>query len=48
VTLALGGDTCSDIAVVRAEPGLYGRVASDATVSRTIDALATDAPAACC
>jgi len=42
VTLALGGDTCSDIAVVRAEPALFGRVASDPTVSRTITALAGD------
>ncbi|PVU82274.1 hypothetical protein DDP54_03835 [Cellulomonas sp. WB94] len=42
VTLALGGDTCSDIAVVRSEPAFFGRVASDATVSRTITALAGD------
>jgi hypothetical protein len=33
-------------ALLRSEPGLYGRVASDATVSRTISALAADAPAA--
>src|SRR5665647_313150 len=46
VTLALGGDCMADIALLRAEPGLYGLVASDATVSRTIDALAADAPAA--
>ena len=46
VTLALGGDCMADVAVLRAEPGVYGRVASDATVSRTIDALAADAPAA--
>src|SRR5665647_2194424 len=38
VTLALGGDCMADIALLRAEPGLYGRVAPDATVSRTIDA----------
>ena len=37
VTLALGGDCLADIAVLRAEPGLFGRVASDPTVSRTID-----------
>lgn len=43
VTLALGGDALSDIATVRAEPGVYGAVASDATVSRTIAALAADA-----
>jgi len=46
ITLALGGDCLADIALLRAEPGVYGLVASDATVSRTIDALATDAPAA--
>ena len=46
VTLALGGDCMADIALLRSEPGVYGLVASDATVSRTIDALATDAPAA--
>jgi hypothetical protein len=43
VTLALGGDALSDIATLRAEPGVYGRVASDPTVSRTIAALAQDA-----
>jgi len=42
VTLALGGDYLADIALLRSEPGLYGRVASDATVSRTITALAAD------
>jgi hypothetical protein len=46
VTLGLGGDCLADIAVVRAEPGVFGLVASDPTVSRIIDALATDAPAA--
>jgi len=46
VSLALGGDCLADVAVLRAEPGLYGLVASDPTVSRTIDALAADAPAA--
>jgi len=44
--LALGGDCLADLALLRAEPGLFGRVASDPTVSRTIDALAADAPAA--
>jgi hypothetical protein len=42
LTLALGGDTCSDLAVVRAEPALFGQVASDPTTSRTIAALARD------
>jgi hypothetical protein len=46
VALALGGDCLADIALLRAEPGVYGRVASDPTVSRAIDALAGDAPAA--
>ena len=45
VTLALGGDCLADIALLRAEPGVYGRVASDPTVSRTIDVLAADAEA---
>jgi len=43
VTLALGGDCLSDAAILRCEPGIYGRVASEATVSRTITALAGDA-----
>jgi hypothetical protein len=42
LTLALSGDCLADIAVVRSEPGVYGRVASDPTVSRLIDALASD------
>ena len=46
VTLAVGGDCLADVGLLRAEPGLYGRVASDPTVSRTIAALAADAPAA--
>ena len=43
VSLGLGGDCLADIAVLRGQPELYGRVASDPTVSRTIDALANDA-----
>ena len=46
VTLVLGGDCLADIAVLRAEPSVYGLVASDPTVSRTIDRLAEDAPRA--
>ena len=46
VTVALGGDCLADLAVLRAEPGLYGPVASDSTVSRLIDTLAADAPRA--
>lgn len=43
VTLALGGDCLADVALLRAEPGVYGLVASDPTVSRTLDRLAEDA-----
>lgn len=43
VTLALGGDCLADAAVIRCETDLYGRVGSDATISRTITALAADA-----
>jgi hypothetical protein len=39
----LGGDCLADAALLRCEPGIYGLVASDATVSRTIGALAKDA-----
>ena len=42
LTLVLGGDTCSDLAVVRAEPAVFGPVASDPTLSRTIARLAAD------
>lgn len=38
VALGLGGDCLADIGLLRAEPGLFGLVASDPTVSRTIDA----------
>jgi len=40
VAIALGGDCLADIGVVRAQPELFGPVASDPTVSRLIDALA--------
>ena len=46
VTLAAGGDCLADIAVLRDQPvgrAVFGLVASDPTVSRTIDALAADA-----
>ncbi len=46
ISLALGGDCLADVAVLRAAPGVFGPVASDATVSRTVDALAADAPRA--
>ena len=46
VTLALGGDCLADIAMLRAEPGLFGPVASDPVVSRLVTSLAADAPRA--
>lgn len=44
--VALGGDCAADIAVVRAQPDVFGLVASDPTVSRLIAALAADVDAA--
>lgn len=44
--VALGGDCAADIAVVRAQPALFGAVASDATVSRLVTALVGDVDAA--
>jgi hypothetical protein len=41
--LAIGGDCLADVAQLRASPAVFGWVASDATVSRTIAALAADA-----
>jgi len=46
VALAMGGDCLADVGLLRAEPGVFGVVASDPTVSRLISALATDAPKA--
>lgn len=46
MAVALGGDAAADIAVLRAQPGVFGRVASDPTVSRLIIRLAEDADAA--
>ena len=46
VGLAVGGDCLADVAVLRGEPRVFGLVASDPTVSRTIDRLADDAPTA--
>ncbi|MBO8192465.1 IS1380 family transposase [Streptomyces oryzae] len=40
LAVALGGDCLADVAMLRAEPGVFGPVASDPTVSRLIDALA--------
>ncbi|WP_063005798.1 transposase [Nocardia salmonicida] len=46
VSLAVGGDCVSDLDLIRAEPGVFGSVTSDSTVSRTVAALAADAPKA--
>jgi hypothetical protein len=43
LSLVLGGDALCDAALLRAEPGLYGLVGSEATISRTITTLAEDA-----
>lgn len=43
IALAVGGDCLADVAVLRAEPGVFGAVASDPTVSRLVDVLAGDA-----
>jgi hypothetical protein len=43
LAIALGGDCLADLAVARAQPELFGAVASDPTVSRLIDTLAGDA-----
>ncbi|MEO5832904.1 MAG: IS1380 family transposase [Nakamurella sp.] len=42
VAVAIGGDCLADIAPIRADPSLFGMVASDPTVSRLIDTLAAD------
>ncbi|QDN75786.1 IS1380 family transposase [Streptomyces sp. S1A1-7] len=46
LAVALGGDCLSDIGVLRAEPALFGLVASDPTVSRLVDTLAGAGPRA--
>ena len=43
ISLAVGGDCLADVAVLRGQPALFGRVASDPTVSRVIDRIAADA-----
>lgn len=43
VAVALGGDCLADIGLTRVEPGVFGLVASDPTVSRLVTALAADA-----
>ncbi len=46
ISVAIGGDCLADIAQVRSESALFGKVASDPTASRLIDTLAADAPMA--
>jgi Transposase DDE domain group 1 len=46
MAVALGGDCAADIAVLRAQPGVFGLVASDPTVSRVVATLAEDVDAA--
>jgi hypothetical protein len=46
VAIALGGDCLADVAVLRAQPQLFGAVASDPSVSRLIDALGDDSAGA--
>lgn len=44
--VALGGECLADVAMLRAEPDVFGPVASEPTVSRLIDALAAAGPMA--
>jgi hypothetical protein len=46
VAVEAGGDCLADVAVLRAQPELFGPVASDPVVSRLVSALAADAPVA--
>ncbi len=46
MSLAIGGDCLADVGQLRAHPQVFGPVASDPTVSRLIDTLAADTPAA--
>ena len=46
MALALGGECLADVAMLRAQPQLFGPVASDPVVSRLISRLADDLPAA--
>jgi hypothetical protein len=42
LAIAAGGDCLADISLIRAQPELFGPVASDPTLSRLIDALGAD------
>lgn len=46
LAVALGGDCLSDVAVLRAEPQVFGPVASDPTFSRLVETLAAAGPRA--
>jgi len=46
LAVAVGGDCLADVGMLRAEPAVFGAVASDPTVSRLIDALASAGPKA--
>ena len=46
LAVALGGDCLADVGVLRAEPAVFGPVASDPTVSRLVDTLAASGPRA--
>ncbi|MFF2147378.1 IS1380 family transposase [Kitasatospora sp. NPDC058190] len=46
LAVALGGDCLADVAMLRAEPAVFGPVASDPTVSRLVDTLAAAGPKA--
>jgi hypothetical protein len=46
LAMALGRDCLADVAMLRAEPDVFGPTASDPTVSRLVDALAAAGPKA--
>lgn len=46
LTVALGGNCLADVAMPRAQPAVFGPVASDPTVSRLIDTRAAAGPTA--
>ena len=46
VAVAMGGDCLADVALVRAQPELFGPVASDPTISRLLETLAEEPHAA--
>src|SRR5680860_117292 len=42
VAVAVGGDCLADVSLLRAQPEVFGSVASDPTISRLLDTLAGD------